>query len=130
MQPCSPRSLAILALGILSTACAPKPNKVVLGKWDLVPATQSESFNQMQPVVEIRADGTWELTGNRVFEAVAGRRNVTGTYEFVEEAAIEVSMDEKTFDYDTTIFDLRIVTSKELILTTRDQADTITLKKK
>lgn len=121
---------ALAALSLLAAlGCSKAPVDLVVGTWDVVPSGEAGSYERLGLVAVVRADGTWEMTGNIAFDAVAGQKKIEGTYEFLSENEIRVEMgSQRVFaEYEPTTFSMQVITRKEILLTTRDQTATISM---
>lgn len=126
------RALALALPLLAAVACSKAPVDVVVGTWEIVPAGEAGSYERLGLVATVRDDGTWEMTGNMAFDAVAGQKKIEGTYSFVSENEIRVEMgSQRVFaEYEPTLFSMQVISRKEIILTTRDQTATISMHRK
>lgn len=121
----------LLALGgvMLIAACGSDPREKLLGNWEVHPQNVkgggAPDARQLGMKVRILADGTFLLTGSRVFEGLAGVREVKGTYEFLDDHTIHVTMKTRAFDYEPTDYSINEVSRNELLLNAESHAVTL-----
>lgn len=118
-----------VALFALLAACGNDAKKIVVGKWDVDADVKDSLASQFSLEVQINKDGTFAVSGGRNFEAVAGMREIKGTYEFTGDYAIHVKMDKNPFNYQETEFSMKINSKNEIILTPPEGDYTVTLKR-
>lgn len=118
-----------LLLALLALACKPEPRVAIIGEWKLIPA--STSAGQMDGMkVKINEDGTFAISGDRMFQTYANNVKITGVYDWVDELAIKVSLDDRAYDYRNEVMKIQIISRNELIISSRDRDEIFTLARK
>ena len=114
--------LALLALG-----CKPTPKVALVGEWRVtVNADRGFYYDKLTFDASVAEDGTFELTGDHRFQAMAGQARVAGNYEFVDNHRVRVKMSPQGFDYSTTNYAITVVGRNELVFNAEDYSVTLT----
>ena len=109
-------AISVLVLGYFLYGRRADPKDRVVGLWKVNPQSGRTQGAEFGLKADIRKDGTFVLTGNRVFESMSGAREIHGQYKFVSEGKIRVEMDTRAWDYEPTVYSISEISKSELVL--------------
>ncbi len=117
---------ACIFLGVLwFTSCRGDERSIYIGKWKVAAEGSGQSASDFDLLADVREDGTFTLTGNRIFQAVAGMREIHGTYSLPSENKIHVEMETKAWDYQPTTYAVMPISDDELVFNAEEYAVTL-----